>query len=45
MTVRYIDVKKDAEGMKAMLSHTKGQRTVPVIVEQGIVTVGYDGGG
>jgi hypothetical protein len=31
--------------MKQMLHHSKGQRTVPVIVERGKVTVGFDGGG
>ncbi len=28
-----------------MLRHSKGDRTVPVIVEQGVVTIGYGGGG
>jgi len=28
-----------------MLRHSKGDRTVPVILENGTVTVGYDGGG
>jgi glutaredoxin len=45
VNVRYIDVKKDAEGMKAMLRQTQGQRKVPVIIEHGTVTIGYDGGG
>lgn len=40
----YIDVKKDPEGMKAMLRFSKGQRTVPVIVENGVASVGYGGG-
>lgn len=31
--------------MKQMLQHSKGQRTVPVIVEGGRVTIGFDGGG
>ncbi len=31
--------------MKQMLQHSKGQRTVPVIVEGGNVTIGFDGGG
>jgi len=28
-----------------MLQISKGDRTVPVIVENGTVTIGYDGGG
>jgi len=28
-----------------MLRHSKGDRTVPVILENGTITVGYDGGG
>jgi glutaredoxin len=31
--------------MKQMLQHSKGQRTVPVIVERGKVAIGFDGGG
>jgi glutaredoxin len=31
--------------MKQMLQYSKGQRTVPVIVEGGKVTIGFDGGG
>jgi hypothetical protein len=31
--------------MKQMLQHTKGDRTVPVIVESGKVTIGFNGGG
>jgi glutaredoxin len=38
-------VTKDPAGMKQMLQHSKGQRTVPVIVEGGRVTIGFDGGG
>ncbi len=29
--------------MQAMLEHSKGQRKVPVIVQDGAVTVGYGG--
>lgn len=29
--------------MQAMLEHSKGQRQVPVIVQDGAVTVGYGG--
>jgi len=42
---QYINVTKDPTGMKQMLQHTKGGRTVPVIVEGGAVTIGFDGGG
>ncbi len=31
--------------MKQMLQHSKGSRTVPVIVEGGKATIGFDGGG
>jgi len=31
--------------MKEMLRISKGQRRVPVIVEEGVVTIGYGGGG
>jgi glutaredoxin len=31
--------------MKRMLEHSKGDRTVPVIVEGGKVTIGFNGGG
>ena len=45
MEATYIDVRKDAEGMKAMLKISKGERRVPVVVEQGVVTIGWGGGG
>jgi len=28
-----------------MLKHSKGERTVPVIVQAGKVTIGFNGGG
>lgn len=31
--------------MKQMLRFSKGERTVPVIVEGGKVIIGFDGGG
>jgi glutaredoxin len=43
--VKYVDVTKDAAGIAEMLRHSKGDRTVPVIVEGKKVTIGYDGGG
>ena len=45
MTVKYVDVTKDAAGLKQMLQYSKGDRTVPVIVEGKKVTIGYDGAG
>lgn len=30
--------------MKKMLEYSKGRRDVPVIIEAGRVTIGYDGG-
>jgi glutaredoxin 3 len=40
----YHNVKKDAEALKRMLSHTFGARQVPVIVEDdGRVVVGFGG--
>ena len=40
-----MDVTKDAAGLKQMLEHSKGDRTVPVIVEGAKVTIGYNGAG
>ncbi len=40
----YRDVLADPEAMKEMATAAKGARTVPVIVEEGRVTVGYGGG-
>jgi len=36
-------VKKNAADLERMLSFSKGGRDVPVIVEDGKVTVGYGG--
>jgi glutaredoxin len=41
--VRYINVKEDRNALSEMLKHTRGRREVPVIVEQGKVTVGFGG--
>ena len=40
---RYINVKKDPAALERMLQLTKGRRAVPVIVEDGKVTIGYGG--
>ena len=41
--VEYANVKADAEKMKTMLKYSDGIRKVPVIVEQGNVTIGFNG--
>jgi glutaredoxin 3 len=40
---RYINVKKDRAELDNMLALTRGRRQVPVIVEDGQVTVGFGG--
>ena len=40
---RYINVKKNPAELEQMLALTKGQRRVPVIVEQGKITIGFGG--
>jgi glutaredoxin len=42
--VHYVDVLESAEGMRQMQQHAKGNRRVPVIVDAGQVTIGFDGG-
>ena len=41
--MEYINVKQDAAGLKKMMGYSKGKRDVPVIVENGNVTIGYGG--
>ena len=41
--MEYLDVRSEAALLEKMLSHSNGQRRVPVIVEGGRVTVGYGG--
>ena len=41
---RYINVLQDKSELKRMLEFSKGVREVPVIVENGQVTIGYAGG-
>jgi glutaredoxin 3 len=38
-----VNVKKDPAGLARMLEHSGGQRRVPVIVQDGRVTIGYGG--
>ena len=42
--VEYVNVIKDRDQLDTMLKHSKGARKVPVIVEGGKVTIGFDGG-
>jgi glutaredoxin 3 len=39
----YVNVLADAGRLKEMLKHSKGARKVPVIVENGVVTIGFNG--
>jgi len=39
-----VDVVSDPGKLDAMLEHSNGVRKVPVIVEAGEVTIGFDGG-
>jgi len=41
--VQYVNVKKNADALRRMLELTGGQRRVPVIVEDGKVTIGFGG--
>ena len=41
--VEYYDVKNDAEKLQSMLKYSDGRRRVPVIVDQGQVTIGFKG--
>jgi glutaredoxin len=39
----YVNVKKHAADLERMLGYSGGQRRVPVIVEDGKVTIGFGG--
>jgi glutaredoxin 3 len=41
--VEYIDVRKSREAMEQMLGYSGGHRRVPVIVDDGKVTIGFGG--
>jgi len=43
LTVDYRNVKQSAADLQQMLEFTRGQRRVPVIVEDGRVTIGFGG--
>ena len=42
-TVDYRDVKTSPPELEVMLSHSGGRRDVPVIVDEGRVTIGFGG--
>jgi len=42
-TAKYFDVKSDSTKLEEMLKHSGGIRKVPVIIEEGKVTIGYGG--
>ena len=42
-SVEYINVKKNAAELTRMLEFSKGRRAVPVIVDDGEVTIGFGG--
>jgi glutaredoxin 3 len=39
----YINVLEDSDGLERMLKLTRGRRNIPVIVEDGKVTIGFGG--
>jgi len=39
----YLNVQKDQQAMARMLAVSKGERQVPVIVEDGKVSIGFGG--
>ncbi len=43
MQFEYVNVKKDPKGLEDMLGYSKGRRDVPVIVQDGKVTIGFGG--
>ena len=43
MAFEYINVKKNAAELQRMLGFSKGRRTVPVIVDNDQVTIGFGG--
>ena len=43
--VTYVNVISDPDKMDSMLKYSKGDRKVPVIIEHGEVTIGFEGKG
>ncbi len=44
MPFQFVDVGRDAAGLKRMLEYSKGERNIPLVVEGAKVTVGFEGG-
>ena len=44
MEYREVDLSKQADQIPALLQLTDGERVTPVIVEDGVVTIGFKGG-
>ena len=42
--VDYVDIFSSQDKLESMLKYSGGERKVPVIVDQGKITVGYQGG-
>ena len=40
----YVNVKKNPARLSEMLKYSGGRRAVPVIVDAGVVTIGFEGG-
>ena len=40
----YVNVKKNPARLQEMLNHSGGRRAVPIIVDEGRVTIGFEGG-
>jgi glutaredoxin 3 len=40
----YVNVKTNPARLSEMLKYSGGRRAVPVIVEAGVVTIGFEGG-
>ena len=43
MAFEYVNVKKNPKELDRMLTFSKGRRAVPVIVDNGQVTIGFGG--
>ena len=41
--IEYLNVLDDSKNLDAMLKYSEGARKVPVIVEEGHVTIGFNG--
>ena len=44
LAFEYVNVKKNPARLPEMLAYSGGRRAVPVIVDNGVVTIGFDGG-